>query len=52
VNQQGYVCMQLCDPDPDNPRLTCPADTACYLSAGGTYADTVGPIRLGRCGSL
>jgi hypothetical protein len=28
VNQQGYVCMQLCDPDPDNPRLTCPADTA------------------------
>ena len=46
----GYVCLQICDPDPVAPRVTCPAESGCYRIGNSMYDDAIGPIRIGRCG--
>lgn len=48
----GYVCLQICDPDPVAPRVTCPAESGRYRLVDGTYDDAIGPIRIGRRGPL
>lgn len=45
----GNVCLQICDADETNPRVSCPAGTTCARLAGGSYDDAIGPIIMGRC---
>jgi len=45
----GNVCLQICDADPDNPRVACPANATCARLANGSYDDAIGPIIMGRC---